>query len=1701
MIKLRKLSNDRRRSFRLRRQERNRRISFEQLECRRVLAHYFVDAMNGNDGNAGTVDSPLKTYLPFVSAWGQDDPNIGRIDLEAGDIVEFAAGEYSATFQNPGSPYQAFYLRNIKGNAEEPIVLRGAPGTILAGAAPNENEVTKLVLFEASNVIVEGFEITGYGTGLSVLDSSKITLRDNWIHDNYGDADRLISGIDISQSAHILVTANLIHDNFDRDKVHDNSRNVQFNENTGLVEFENNIVFNSTPPDSKVSGTGVSVKHLNTGPLHIHHNVISNQWNGGVVTDTAIAEIHHNLILNSDSIVSVPNEQFDWYESISIFNNTIVDQDASDTVGGGLKVAFPPELPERPLGTFSFEDNIVYDQSTYDGQSGIHQLGTYQSDELYETWIESKRFKADNNVYFNPTSNPQFNLFNPNDPGGRNGSKGGEYSFEQWQALGFDRAGAVVDPKLDNTFQPHNAVAAQSGWYADEEARLTLLTDDDIVREGDTSNIIAVRSGSSVDIGTPLVVHLSVTDQSEITFPETVIFGAGQTQVNIPITAKQDHTDDGTQATRIDASAEGFSNNISTWVRIKDRGNTRSHDSATYYVDAINGNDSNPGTVDAPLKSYLPFVFAWGPENAAAGIGRIDLKPGDIVEFAPGVYSDTYRNPGDSYRGFHLRDVFGTAESPIILRGQPGAVLDTQPPDNNEGGSLTITGGGWFEITGFEFTGYGKGLIVNGDNILVQDNYFHNNDGTDNFNQAALYVAHAKNVEITSNLFVDNFDRTNADTNGKKTENSRHAVFFANPGKIKFHDNRVLNTVPTTSQKTGVGVTVKHGDDGSFEADHNVMSQLWFHAFGTSTPRSNIHHNLIVDSGGLHVRDFGGAAYFNEMVFANNTLTAIDGNTGSGFSVNMHECWYGNEAISTDRCNPDHTRPIESFDTLGPVAFNDNIVVDHRSNTQDRGIVRISTYGTDERYEMVIEQHALLAEGNVYHNTAETPQFNVFNVNGGTRGEKGAAHGFDGWQALGFDSEGTVAAPQFDDVYMPQNSAAVGAGWYADSAPRISLLVLGEESITEAGITQVVAVRSGDGIDLQQPMTVNLSSTDPTEINTPTTISFAPGQSKAYFEIAGVADGEVDGTRAVRLFAEADGFSNNVSAWVRVEDSMETMPGISVLQTNGGTVVGEDGSTDSFDVRLAAAPNQNVILDLRSSDVGEASTAVSQLVFTPSNWSIAQTVIVEGVDDTVLDGPQTSEVTISVNSGSDALWLNVPDQQVVVTTTDNDSRQDAPGYQGGILVLPGDPSEQFEVTFDWTQRLGEYDNELGVYIVDDIDGTVDGIAPDAAGYAGAALNDPSRHIVFESGLGAGESNKLTFRGGQRLGFYMIQNATTAEMLARNPGNDFSIQPMAFFSLVEANGDATEHVRVENVSATSWRFGWEDLVGGGDESYTDAVIDVSVSQLGDEDLVFLDLEVTNADGQTLTDVYQGETFFVDIYASDLRSNPTGVYSAALDIEYDDTLAAVQTPIVFGANYPVRRKVDLSQSGLIDELGAVGGATPTNTQRTLLARVPMQASAPGALDLTANPADILPEHDITLVERNSPVPTDRVRYDSEQVTIKPPRNTWHNSRTAVDVNDDGFLSPIDALLIINMLNARGAKPTGELPVPDFTALVDTNDDGFLAPSDVLLVISALNRDSTPPEGEFSMPLPGVADIADEDEDDFAAIVDGLLAEGVY
>jgi len=88
----------------------------------------------------------------------------------------------------------------------------------------------------------------------------------------------------------------------------------------------------------------------------------------------------------------------------------------------------------------------------------------------------------------------------------------------------------------------------------------------------------------------------------------------------------------------------------------------------------------------------------------------------------------------------------------------------------------------------------------------------------------------------------------------------------------------------------------------------------------------------------------------------------------------------------------------------------------------------------------------------------------------------------------------------------------------------------------------------------------------------------------------------------------------------------------------------------------------------------------------------------------------------------------------------------------------------------------------------------------------------------------------------------------------------------------------------------------------------------------------------------------------------------------------------------------------------------------------------------------------------------------------------RNPYQNALNPLDVNSDGGVSPLDALVVIAELNDNGARHLlPPEPLLDLPPYYDTSGDMFLTPIDILVVLNFLNLGSGA-EGEASHAVVG-------------------------
>ena len=258
----------------------------------------------------------------------------------------------------------------------------------------------------------------------------------------------------------------------------------------------------------------------------------------------------------------------------------------------------------------------------------------------------------------------------------------------------------------------------------------------------------------------------------------------------------------------------------------------------------------------------------------------------------------------------------------------------------------------------------------------------------------------------------------------------------------------------------------------------------------------------------------------------------------------------------------------------------------------------------------------------------------------------------------------------------------------------------------------------------------------------------------------------------------------------------------------------------------------------------------------------------------------------------------------------------------------------------------------------------------------------------------------------------------------------------------------------------------------------AEVTLAIGNAGDDDIVAIDYALVNESGTPISGVTVGDRFGIQVSLEDLRGglDATFVFAGFLDVLYSsgiitpsDTIGGddFDFDVQFASAFNEPAAVGTAATpGIIDEFGTLmlqgvaesGGAGNPALMATLF----FEATAAGTASVVGSPADAFPFQDTLLFRRDEPVPVDQIRYDSLTFTVAAGSSAegetpLHNDVMPADVNDDGVVTAIDALHIINRLS-RG-QGEGESPrVSSF--YVDVNGDNKLTAGDALRVINHLN-----------------------------------------
>ncbi|NET71731.1 MAG: tandem-95 repeat protein, partial [Sphaerospermopsis sp. SIO1G2] len=162
-----------------------------------------------------------------------------------------------------------------------------------------------------------------------------------------------------------------------------------------------------------------------------------------------------------------------------------------------------------------------------------------------------------------------------------------------------------------------------------------------------------------------------------------------------------------------------------------------------------------------------------------------------------------------------------------------------------------------------------------------------------------------------------------------------------------------------------------------------------------------------------------------------------------------------------------------------------------------------------------------------------------------------------------------------------------------------------------------------------------------------------------------------------------------------------------------------------------------------------------------------------------------------------------------------------------VLDLDGEVGQTKQLNISFVSQNTSLVNEIGVFKVDDAQGTINGISPGDSEYLQTAL--ANSQVVFSAlpnnVLGGVDFNRqINFDGSDRLVFYLVQNSSTqallSEIAAGNSPNN------VLFALPNGNNNNFNPVEISELDQRSFSLSWTD---GDQSSFDDFVINVEILQ--------------------------------------------------------------------------------------------------------------------------------------------------------------------------------------------------------------------------------------------------------------------------------
>ncbi|MBK7952689.1 MAG: tandem-95 repeat protein [Candidatus Accumulibacter sp.] len=283
----------------------------------------------------------------------------------------------------------------------------------------------------------------------------------------------------------------------------------------------------------------------------------------------------------------------------------------------------------------------------------------------------------------------------------------------------------------------------------------------------------------------------------------------------------------------------------------------------------------------------------------------------------------------------------------------------------------------------------------------------------------------------------------------------------------------------------------------------------------------------------------------------------------------------------------------------------------------------------------------------------------------------------------------------------------------------------------------------------------------------------------------------------LRIVATATEHQNQAQASTTANVEVQALPVNDAPLARNASIMLDEGGSTIIDLAPLISDIDGDRLTLSLADPGHGALSRN----TDGTWTYHPNRHYSGQDSfryTVSDGQLSATATITLTVtpvNHPPRWTSTPPARCELRPATADTIFQVASTASGIGT----------VTLDPTFSNAVFNDEIGLYRVDDASGRIGQIKPGDPGYAAAALAEDRVLAFFRTAAGQSSQRMAQLPAGQYLGFYLVENGSATQWRNNQPGNGSGQGRRAFFSVPAANADHLAHLHASWTSDGSLRI--------------------------------------------------------------------------------------------------------------------------------------------------------------------------------------------------------------------------------------------------------------------------------------------------------